>query len=500
VTKQCLLFVLILCIATVSAIGAENPPGDKSNVVAAQPASDTSATMPATETPLAAESQAEAAPAKPEARPAVIYMQMRNMAEIGKKYDYLNPNNWGIPFNSNGNTILGDDYGIRSTLAKAKMSLYWDTTTLFVADIRNTNWVAPGDQNPNAEAYSGQAPNFVQNTFAQLTYNPTTTTQIIFGATQNFNNWIGVNGKQGSTINALYINQLFMNKKLRVTLGFMPGEFVYEGIYTGGNLATGSLGIKAIVPFEVGASCCTTTRPAVNVRYTASNKWYSMSAIQQAENPAGTDEQKRRNPAGLRLNEAHSGAKLMGIEEFGVNRKAGPGQKEVWFRIDGFFNPSANNDEGNLPYFLAHHKFAAVKSGAMSIAIDKQITVTDKLLPYRGLYVNSVFQWASPEANPYQSYEQVAAYIKGPFKSRPMDAVFINAYRLQFSRSILNTLSVLHGHEFVYDDTASVSGTYGYWVKPGVILSGNLSWVHHPQYGPKLPDAVLAFLGLKLWF
>lgn len=516
VRKRCLLYVLIICAATVCAWGRGLPTGEKPDTGKAPSVvtSETDATSapeatPTSETVAAAETQAPApaetpaaAPAKPAALPPIIYLQMKQMAEVGKKYDSLLPNNWQVPINSQGNTLLGDEFGIRAELAKVKTSLYIDTTTMFVADMRN-KLIDPGGSNSSGQAYMGQAPNYVENTFAILTYNPTTTTQFVFSATQNTNNWVGTNGPQfGAKINGLYINQLFLNKQLRVTAGWMTGEFVYVGIFTGGNLAAGTLGIKAVLPFEVGVSCCLATVPAINIRYETKSKWYDMFAVQRSMDPAGSDQEAARSRTGLRFLPKGDGAKALYINEFGIDRKSGLGQKAIWARADGFANFSAYQNESSLADVMNGVK---THSGAMSFAIDAQLTQPDKRLPFRGLYINSMFQWATPESNPYQAYYQIAAYIKGPFKTRPLDAVFFNAYRMQFSRKILTTLSTvnaLHGlSPFVYDDSTQGSVTYAYFVKPGAVLAGNVAVINHPQFGPgKLPTAVDGFLALKVWF
>jgi porin len=241
--------------------------------------------------------------------------------------------------------------------------------------------------------------------------------------------------------------------------------------------------------------------PTFNIKYTFKNGLYVIADVARSNDPAGLEKTIRRDQAGFRLFTHGDGALYM--PEIGYKKAAAPGVKEVWFRATGFYNATRYQDYSSVQAVVNGTK---ARNGAGSVVFEHQITQPDKYLAYRGLYWTATAQAALPDVDVYQGYYQLALYSIGLLHSRPLDIMILNVNRTQFSRTVLNTFQQLphsYGAQLgvpTYDDSTAISGTYGYHLRPGTVLSGLVSYAKHPTFAPRLSNPVTGVVSLMFFY
>jgi porin len=218
------------------------------------------------------------------------------------------------------------------------------------------------------------------------------------------------------------------------------------------------------------------------VRYKWNNGLYSISSVSRTNVLGSTLGDNARDRAGFRF--IPKGDKALYIQEIGYKQAAMPGKNSTWFRANGWYNATKATDLSSIEKVMSGAK---ERGGAMSVAIDQQFVQLDKFLAYRGIYGNATAQWATPATNLYQQYYQIILYSLGLFKKRPLDLWGVNLNTTQFCRDCVTTAAALNGYTTTYDSSMELSTTYGFSVKPGFIVSSNLGWLKHPQYGYTKP-------------
>jgi porin len=483
-----------------------------------------------------------------------------------------------------GDTILQDEGGIRTKLAKANIGVFVMQMGVF-----NYNLADAPKGTRATQQFAGERPTFTYTGMTiYTTYNiPSKHMQFLIGGANMGTNYPYNYGPNTFRPEMGNLHQTLMNGKLEYIVGWQEADTEVADNYIGGSFGAGVLGVRAVIPYNLGQSLEMFTTPAVLVKYHWTKSWYTTAMVQRSTDPnTGIWGMNGRDKIGYRLFPKGDGA--LYEPEIGYKVDPAPGKKATFFRATGFYNTSHFLDYSSITKFvagmesidygmfgklapvlkgltsipsqytgvptLAPDKNAQGHNGAFSITIDKQITQPDKYLAYRGIYLNSVVQYAVPDFNPYHQYYQAAVYSLGLFKARPLDMMVFNVNRTQYSRTTLNTTQQLPaalcpymvGYEVAtgqinlggatgamacsgalgpavqaqaqagatkavqsinyqwgqptYDDTEEISGTYSFHVMRGVYLNGNIGWTRHPAYAPKLNNPVVALFSLFTTF
>jgi porin len=439
---------------------------------------------------------APVAPPAPVAAPAAaaVPAQIASIAAIGTKFDKLDGicNTWNIGCPTAGDTIDRDAGGFRTKLAKEHLGVIGLSQTTF-----GYNFSQPPH---NPQVLNFQKPNWYQITFLSSTYNvPSTKIQVVVAGVITRANFSGLLGATVFRPLEAYVYQKFFDGRFSYIAGYTTNNNYMFGGDLAGSTASGSLGVNAVIPYEVGMSFTPFPAPSVILKYTAKNGIYAIATVQRSLDPEGNVVGKQRDRLGFRF-DPH-GDEALYIPEVGFKRAAAPNRKESWFRATGFYNQTGFTNYKTLQTATTGPK---EHNNAISGVFEQQLTQPDQSLPYRGIYVSATAQHAAPDVTLFQQYYQVAFYSIGLVRKRPLDLIILNLNRAQFSRTVLNTYQKLPVTAQTgiptYDDSTTVSGTYAYHVAPGIDLTTLVSYTRHPTFAPKLPNPVLGVVSLAFFF
>lgn len=426
--------------------------------------------------------------------PPAVPAEMMKIGALGAKFDKLDGicSTWNIGCPTAGDTIDRDLGGFRTALAKAHIGVLGVSSTIF-----GYNFAQP-PQNP--QVFNYEKPNWSSPNFLYATYNiPSQKIQFVAAAAFTRNNNSGISGPPVFRPLNAYVYQPLFSGRLSYMLGYINNDTTVYGGYIAGNLATGTLGVNAVIPYELGMSFSPFPAPNFNLKYTAKNGLYAVAVVQRSNDPGGNTVSKMRDKLAFRFDPR--GDKALYIEEIGFKRPSSINAKEMWFRATGFYNLTGFANYRSLQTAL--HGPKEHNAGA-SVVFEQQLTQPDKALPYRGLYWTFTGQYALPDVNIYHQYYQAALYTIGPFRKRPLDIAILNLNRTQFSRTVLNTFQQLPPSPqtgvSTFDDSTSISGTYGYHLAPGVVLSTLFTYTKHPTFAPKLANPVTGVVSVTFFF
>jgi porin len=429
---------------------------------------------------------ADAMPAGTALTPAII-----NIAVLNEKFNKLDAlcSIWELGcYTGAGDTLLQDSGGIRTKLAKANIGFLALSISLFEANLTHMDGMPHPTQ--ATQQFAGQKPTWVAAPFSlYVTYNiPSKNMQFTIGGASVQSNYAFIEGPNTSRVSMLNLHQTLFKGKFEYIVGYQQGDTTVADNYIGGSVGAGILGVKAVIPYNLGQSVSIYTTPALTLKYHFTDKIYATVMAQRSTDPdTGIWGMKARDIAGFRF--APKGDRVLYMPEIGYKVDPAPGKKMTFFRATGFYNTSHFLDYSTPTSFVQgveainygmYGKLAPVLTGlttlptsippaaqslygsagtgvapitgnnhelmvnsGFSLTLDRQLTQTDKFLSYRGLYLNLIGQYAAPHANTYQQYYQVALYSLGLLKSRPLDMMVINANRTQYSRTALNTLQSL---------------------------------------------------------
>ncbi|HVJ04904.1 MAG TPA: carbohydrate porin [Candidatus Saccharimonadales bacterium] len=452
------LSIAISCVWAQGAGDTAKPPAQQFVENAAEPAS----------TPV--ESSVEPA--------ATMPVEVMKIAEIGMKFDSLNPKGWVMPFPTTGETITQDFGGIRTALAKRHIGFFLMNTGVYWGQS------SKGPSVPaTAQSYNGQRPTWNANGWYWLTYNPSPTLQFVFSAAKYHATFYG-DGPSATRIGIISFHKELFDGKLVLEGGYKENYINYFGMFTGGSIA-GSIAPAALIPFEVGESIDPYATPSLDFKYNFTKKLYIRSGIQRSLPPSQllTDKGSANNEslinrgAGLRF--LCKGCKPLFISEVGYRQEALPGQKLAFYRVTGFYNRSKFMDYREV--FPNPLKPGLTDNNwGFSISGDKQIWQKNKYLPFQGLYVSGTVQYAPPQQNIYSQYYEVKAYTFGLLPNRPMDMTTFAINRENNSNIALTTLGKV-GYGPTYKNLTQVSGGYMVQLMHGLFINNVLSYTEHPS-------------------
>jgi len=429
---------------------------------------------------------ADAMPAGSALTPAIIKIAVLN--EQFNKLDSL-CSIWELGcYTGAGDTLLQDRDGIRTKLAKANITFFALSIGIFETNLTHMSGMPHPTQ--ATQQFAGQKPTYVYSPMAlYVTYNiPSKNMQFTIGGSNVESNYAFMEGPNTSRLSMLNLHQTLLKGKFEYIVGYQQGDTTVADNYIGGSVGAGILGVRAVIPYNLGQSVSTYNTPALTLKYHFGHGLYSTVMIQRSTDPdTGIWGMKARDITGFRF--APKGDRVLYMPEVGYKVDAAPGRKMTFFRATGFYNTSHFLDYSSPTSYVQgieainyglYGKLAPVLTGlttlptaipaplqpvygsggtgvptitannhelmdnaGFSMTLDRQLTQPDKFLSYRGIYVNVIGQYALSHSNTYQQYYQFALYSLGLLKSRPLDMMVINANRTQYSRTALNTLQSL---------------------------------------------------------
>ena len=554
----------------------------------------------AVETAPAAEPAADAMPPGTALTPAIIKIGVLN--EQFNKLDAL-CSIWELGcYTGAGDSFLEDRGGIRTKLAKANIGFFALSIGMIETNLKHMSGMPQPTQ--ATQEFAGQKPTWVYTPMSFYgTYNiPSKNMQFTVGFANVESNYVYMQGPNTFRMSMLNLHQTLLKGKFEYIVGYQQGDTTVADNYIGGSVGAGILGVKAVIPYNLGQSVSIYDTPALTLKYHFGRGIYATVMAERSTDPdTGIWGMKSRDIAGARF--APKGDRVLYMPEIGYKVDAAPGHKMTFFRATGFYNTShfldystpttfvqgieainygmygklapvltalttqltsipqayqaaaGSGGTGVAPITANNHKL--MSNGGFGLTIDRQLTQPDKYLSYRGLYLNAIGQYATPNANTYQQYYQVALYSLGLFKSRPLDMMVVNGNRTQYSRNSLNTLqnlptlacpyfaayaasvaaanNVATGQLGPYtgaeacsgqldsaapgtsalemagtkkalqainyqfgqstsDDTTEISGTYSYHVMHGVYANTNWGYTRHAAFAPQFHNSPVTAL------
>lgn len=280
----------------------------------------------------------------------------------------------------------------------------------------------------------------------------------------------------------------FLHSRLSFRAGIQDngGEFI--GMNVGGGMTSGSQGVYAVLPFEVGLTHPPIPSPTFIVRAQPKGDFYVKAGVQRSASPKGELDDLARDAAGFRF--LPHGFGMLSIFEGGYNRASRADAPELWVRGGYLTNTSA----------YANNKTGTDTTGNKCefILADRQMIQNDPDQPDHGVYLGISAINVPAEMNDYSRYFELRLYQAAPFGSRPSDMVsLVSSYSTYsfYTRAKL----IAEGKTFA-THAATITGSYSARVYPGTYIITGLSYDSRPAITPRLPGALTIAVGGALFF
>jgi porin len=280
-------------------------------------------------------------------------------------------------------------------------------------------------------------------------------------------------------MNDVYLYKAFANGHVETKLGYISNDFEFIGLQVGGTLSTGSQGVYAILPYEVGLSRYPLEAPSFDLNLIGPKHLYLKTAVQRALDPGGGSATIARNSTGLRF--IPKGDKLVNVFEVGYNQSATAGSGQTWLRAGYIHNttPYPNSRTGAL----TPGNFCAY------ILADRQFLQSDPERPGHGIYGGISAIGTSTDLNAYTRYYEFRIYDEGPFKSRSGDTASFVASYSTYNPYMLANLKVQN--ESFWRNSSTLTGSYNIHVSRGAYLSAGLIYHAGPDITPRVSNALI---------
>jgi len=280
----------------------------------------------------------------------------------------------------------------------------------------------------------------------------------------------------------------YLKSRLSFKAGYQDNDGEFIGMNVGGGMTSGSQGVYAVLPYEVGLSHMPITSPTAIVRFQPIGDFYAKAGVQRSSSPKGELDDLARDAAGFRF--IPRGYGWLSAYEGGYNRASRADAPEFWVRAGYLTNTTqfANNKSGtdtkgnNCEFILA----------------DRQLAQNDPVHPDHGLYLGVSAITVPPEMNDYSRYYEVRLYQNAPFGSRPSDLVSVVSSYSSYSYYTRQKL-VAEGKPFA-THAATLTGSYSARVHAGAYLITGLSYDSRPAITPRLPAALTVTVSAALFF
>ena len=303
-------------------------------------------------------------------------------------------------------------------------------------------------------------------------------------------NWVSWNPAGPKTIQlwSLYFYKSFGENRAEIKAGYISNNMNFVGFFVGGSTATGTQGVYAVLPYEVGMSYFPLTAPSFNLRVRGPRNTYVSTAFQRSLDPKGGPTEVERNHTGFRF--IPHGDKLVFISEGGYQRASSANAREAWFRAGYLHNSS---DYKNL-------STGQPQSGnyCAYVLMDYQLTKSNHEHSNHGLYVGGSFMTVPEDMNPYARYYEARLYKEAPFRSRPNDVFSVLASRTGYSKIFTDNL-VSQG-KTVWRAGTTLTGSYSLRASRGNYVSLGFSYLYGPAITPRVPNALTVLANWTLFF
>lgn len=382
-------------------------------------------------------------------------------------------------------TILGADSEYRRELSAKGIALRNNSSVMYSQDILNSPVAA--DQ----QVYQGQRP------FLRLMANPILSydmhdfelkhAQFYLAAGLNWVSWNNA-GPSTMAMTSMYLYKAFAAGRMEVKAGYIANDFEFIGLQVGGSLSTGSQGVYAVLPYEVGLSRFPLTAPSLNVKLNGPAHLYFKAAIQRSLDASGGVSTINRNQTGFRF--IPKGDKLVNVFEAGFNRSAAIDSPQTWVRMGYIHNATAypNTRTGTT----SSGNFCAF------VLADRQVYQSDLDRPSHGVYVGASAMGTAMDLNAYTRYYELRIYDQGPFRSRPDDTASIVASYSTYNPWLLRNLAAQG--KSAWRNASTVTASYNVRFSRGIFLSTGLSYHAGPDITPRVPNALVFTSLLNLFF
>lgn len=382
-------------------------------------------------------------------------------------------------------TVLGANSDFRRELYNKGLLLRSNSTFSYMQ-----NTLAPPVPS-SQQVYIGQ------HEFGRIMANPMLTydlralhlrsAQLFMAAGLNWVSWDPA-GPNTITMNDLYLYKAFANRNVEIKLGYVCNDFEFIGLQVGGALSTGSQGVYAILPYEVGLSRYPLQAPSVNLNLKGPKHLYFRTAAQRSLDPGGGAATIGRNSSGLRF--MPKGDKLVNIFEIGYNQNATADSKQTWLRA-GYIRNST-------PYPNSRTGIPSSGNLCAYVLVDHEFLQKDDAYPNHGIYGGVSAIGTSTDLNAYTRYYELRIYDEAPFKSRPFDTASLVASHSTFNRYMLAAL--LAKGQSVWRNSSTLTGSYNFHVSRGAYLSAGLIYQAGPAISPRVANALTFSIVTNFFF
>ena len=288
-------------------------------------------------------------------------------------------------------------------------------------------------------------------------------------------------------VTSLYLFKRWGDRRVEMKAGYVPNDLEFVGQQVGGSTSTGTVGVYAVLPNEVGMSYFPLAAPSLNVRVRGAGHTYFKTGLQRSLDAAGSQSTVDRNPTGMKV--LVDGDKLLFIQEGGYQRAYSARDPQIWLRAGYMHNDT-----------LYTSKITGKKTTGNYCAyvlVDYQIRKPDPAAPAEGTFFGVSAMTVPAEFNAYAQYYEARLYQRGPFQSRPTDVVsFVASYRTH-SRWVTDALAAQG--KTVWRGSPSFSGTYSLHATKGNFLSMGLSYVRGAAITPRVNDSLTFTVNWNLY-
>lgn len=376
---------------------------------------------------------------------------------------------FNVPIPGPSAYIDPDPAGFRSTLADHGFGYWGYSLNAWTYDLQNSSKV------DGRQVYVGQRPTLTSYNYLYGTYDLSRhgieNGQISAALANVYTTWAAA-GPNMTRIGVLQYYQTFGDGKVEMTVGNLANSFTYVGIYVGGNLASGTFGVNASIPSQVGMSSTFLARPGANFKFDLGGGFYDMVGVQRSVNPDGAAMEQDQNKVGVEFGGDNIGN--LYINELGFRRSAAPGKSDTWVRTGYFRNTSDFNsrktpetrDDGNYAaYLLADRQVFSLADSPTQVA--------------RGIYAGFSVMHAPADINTFTNYGELRIYAKGLFDRRPSDMLSFVMTHTEFSDYAVDAARAAGSP--TENASSAVSLSYSGQVYRGITLTAGFSYIDHPR-------------------
>ena len=279
-------------------------------------------------------------------------------------------------------------------------------------------------------------------------------------------------------VTSLYFFKRWGDRRVEMKAGYLPNDLEFVGLQVGGSTSTGTVGVYAVLPNEVGLSYFPLEAPSLNVRVRAIRHTYFKTGAQRSLDAAGSQSTVDRNPTGLKL--LVDGNRLLVVNEGGYQRASSANTPQVWFRAGYMRNSTLYTSKITGQQTAGNY--------CAYVLMDHQVSMPDPKAPTRGVFVGGTAMTVPAEFNAYAQYFEARLYQRGAFPWRPTDVLsFVASYRIH---SKYFTDSLAAQGKTIWRTSPSFTGSYSIHATRGNYLSLGLSYVRGPALSPRVPDTL----------